>query len=198
MGSRYYALFTLRVGPLLGSGDGPVRAWPTGKAMRKSGDNASTRFDAFKLAASGGRLEGTIPPQALPRLGDRLAERLDEQAGTGSGTVGNLAWRIRGERDEEGRPALEVSIEGVIPLTCQRCLEPVDERVGQSTVLLIAHGEAELASLDEASVHEVVLADGPLDAIELVEDELLLTLPFAPRHPACAGAAAAADGTTEE
>jgi uncharacterized metal-binding protein YceD (DUF177 family) len=28
----------------------------------------------------------------------------------------------------------------------------------------------------------VILADRPLDAATLVEDELVLTLPFAPRH----------------
>ena len=34
----------------------------------------------------------------------------------------------------------------------------------------------------EASEHEVVSAREPLDPLALVEDELLLTLPFAPRH----------------
>ncbi len=44
---------------------------------------------------------------------------------------------------------------------------------------------------DLAREHEVVLADHPLDALELVEEELLLTLPYAPRcaDPACAMAA---------
>jgi uncharacterized metal-binding protein YceD (DUF177 family) len=36
---------------------------------------------------------------------------------------------------------------------------------------------------EEDHEHEVVLADAPLDAVGLVEDELLLTLPFAPRCP---------------
>ena len=42
--------------------------------------------------------------------------------------------------------------------------------------------ERELAALDVASDDEVILADGPLDVEELVEDELVLTLPFAPAH----------------
>ena len=41
----------------------------------------------------------------------------------------------------------------------------------------------------------MVLADAPLDPVVLVEDELLLSLPFAPRHDAdCVpGVAAVAD-----
>ena len=39
---------------------------------------------------------------------------------------------------------------------------------------------------------EVLVADHPLTAIELVEDELLLTLPFAPMHEP--GACAAGNG----
>jgi uncharacterized protein len=165
-----------------------------GNVMRKPGSDAPARFDAFQLAASGGTLAGTVPREALPRIADRLAAGQDAAQDPGS----TIAWSIVGTRDEEGRPALEVSIEGVLPLTCQRCLEPVDERVGQSTTLLIARDEEELARLDEASVHEVVLAAGPLDPIELVEDELLLTLPFVPRHAACPGGGAPADGTTNE
>ena len=56
---------------------------------------------------------------------------------------------------------------------------------------LLAKDERELARLDEDDEHEVVLASAPLDPRVLVEDELLLTLPFAPRceRPECAGAA---------
>ncbi len=46
--------------------------------------------------------------------------------------------------------------------------------------------------LDEVSEHEVVLANAPLDPVALVEDELLLTLPFAPRHEASCGPASVA------
>ena len=35
--------------------------------------------------------------------------------------------------------------------------------------------------LDDDDEHEVVLAEAPLEALTLVEDELLLTLPFVPR-----------------
>jgi len=129
------------------------------------------RFDAYKLASSRATIEGSLDPAELPRLEDRVAD--------GGGRV---EWTIAGAADAQGRPALDVSIAGSVPLTCQRCLGTLEQGVGQSTRLLLARDEAELIRLDDASEHEVVLASGPLDPVALVEDELLLTLPFAPRH----------------
>lgn len=134
------------------------------------------RFDAFKLAASGGELKGSIEPGTLERLEDRIADA------TADGEGGRIDWSIRGAADEQGRPAITVSIEGTVPLECQRCLGLLEQPVQQSTTLLLARSEPDLLRLDDVSEHEVVLANAPLDPVALVEDELLLTLPFAPRH----------------
>jgi uncharacterized protein len=131
------------------------------------------RFDAFRLAGSRGTIEGDIVPSALPRLADRVA-----------GDGGHIDWTIAGTADAQGRPALTVNVAGNVPLTCQRCLGTLDQPIDQSTRLLIARDDAELVQLDESSEDEVVLARAALDALDLVEDELLLSLPFAPRHEA--------------
>ena len=50
--------------------------------------------------------------------------------------------------------------------------------------------ERELVVLDDSDdVHEVILAAAPQEALTLIEDEVLLALPFAPRceRPECAG-----------
>jgi uncharacterized protein len=130
-------------------------------------------FDAFKLAAGGDSLVGTVDAKQMPRVADRVA---------GNDGAASVAWRIDGGQDESGRPALTVNVDGSVPLVCQRCLQPFDFRVDQHTRLLLARNEAQLASLD-AEEPEVVLASSALDARSLVEDELLLSLPFAPRHP---------------
>ena len=70
-----------------------------------------------------------------------------------------------------------------MPLECQRCLQPLEWTVDQKTVVALAGSEDEADALDAESDGEVVLAAGPLDPLELVEDELLLTLPYAPTHP---------------
>ena len=130
-----------------------------------------SRFDPWRLAASSGVLEGAVDPASLPRLAERVVEG-----------AGEVAWRIVGTTDEQGRPAVRVELDGRMPLQCQRCLGIVEVEVRQRTGLLLARTEQELGDLDGESELEVTLADGPLEPLTLVEDELLLTLPYAPRH----------------
>ena len=144
------------------------------------------RFDAFRLSTSQGEITGALAPATLERLDDRLFDGDDADDG-------RIEWSIRGAADAQGRPALTVSIEGLVPLQCQRCLGRLDLPVSQSTTVLLARNDAELVQLDDASEQEVVLANAPLDPVALVEDELLLTLPFAPRHETHCEEAGAAD-----
>jgi len=137
------------------------------------GSARKARFDAFRLAADGEELSGELDARTLERAGDRLA--------SGSGEA-RIRWRIAGDHDAMQRPALAVTIEGMLPLVCQRCLQVFDVPIVQQTRLLLAHDAAELSRLD-AEESEVVLAATPLDARMLIEDEVLLSLPFAPHHP---------------
>lgn len=132
---------------------------------------AAGTFDAYRLARERGVLTGTLDVEASERLEDRTAP--------GPGTV---SWRIEGTTDEVGRLAIAIDIEGAVPVTCQRCLSDFPLPVEHRTLTVIARNEKEADELDASSDHEVVVADHPLDAVELVEDELLLTLPYAPMH----------------
>jgi uncharacterized protein len=132
----------------------------------------SAAFDAWDLAARRAALEGAVSADGLPKVVDRLA---------GDGPGAQVRWRIEGAADAVGRPALAVTLEGKVPLECQRCLRTFEWPVRQQTLLLLARDERELARLDEDDLHEVVLAAEALDPLPLVEDELLLTLPFAPQ-----------------
>ena len=144
---------------------------------------AQGRFDGFGVAAQRAVIAGRVDVAALPRVADVLAD---------AGGTADIAYRITGSADAAGRPALEVAVAGAVSLRCQRCLQPFRWPVEQTTLLLLARDERELARIDEDE-HEALLADAPLDAMTLVEDELLLTLPFAPRCPE-ADCPAARDG----
>jgi uncharacterized protein len=144
--------------------------------MKASGGAKAGGFDAYRLVRERGTLTGTLDVEASERLEDRTAP--------GQGTV---TWRIEGTRDELGRPAIAIDIEGAVPVTCQRCLADFALPVERRTLAVLATSEKEADELDASSDHEVVVADHPLDAVELVEDELLLTLPYAPMHESDCG-----------
>lgn len=140
-----------------------------------AGRSRPQRFDAFGLVARRGHLEGTVDPLDFDRIQDVLGE--DE----GGVPEASIAWRIAGETDGLGRESLAVTLDGEVPLECQRCMRVFVAPVHHATSLLLAHDEKELAYLDENDEREVILAAGPLDPLEVIEDELVLTLPYVPR-----------------
>ena len=154
---------------------------------RSPGSTGAGRFDALDLAAGGEVLAGEVDLSRRPRVADRLAPNTISAP---------IAWQIAGARDALGRPMLAVSVEGDLPQVCQRCLQPFDAPIAQRSELLLARNDAELERLD-AEEAEVLLAAAPLDAMTLVEDEILLWLPFAPRHPEgqCPAEVAATSGS---
>jgi DUF177 domain-containing protein len=140
-------------------------------ALRRDGS-----VDAFEMAARNLEVAGKLKAADLSRVADELAPGVAQ----GSDEGGTLEWQIIGITDALGRPAIEVRLDGGVTLECQRCLRPFSWPVAQRTMLLLARDDREQASLDEDDEHEVIVAGAPLDARQLVEDELLLTLPFAP------------------
>lgn len=146
--------------------------------MVSRGKRSAGKFDAYRLAADRAVVEGRVDAHALQRVADLLSD--------GPATIG---WRIEGFTDASGRPALRIALKGTVPLTCQRCLAEFAWSVDHATEVLLARDEKKVAALDALSSLEVVHASGPIDALALVEDELVLTVPFAPRHPegACDG-----------
>jgi len=137
----------------------------------KPGTLKAGTFDAYRLAREHESLHGNFDAAASERLYDWLAPG-----------AAPIAWKIAGTTDALGRPALAIELHGSVPLECQRCLATMQWPVRQRTVALLAKSEAEGDALDAGSDEEVLVAAEPLDAAMLVEDELLLSLPYAPAH----------------
>jgi uncharacterized protein len=145
------------------------------------------RFDAFGLVARRGRIEGNVDPFDLDRVQDSLGDE------NGEIPPSNIAYGLEGDVNAQGRSVLNVALNGEVPLQCQRCLRLFSWPVHQRTTLLLAHDEQELAYLDENDEREVLLAASPLDPLEIVEEELVLSLPYVARcdRPDCIADAAA-------
>ncbi len=136
-------------------------------------------FDAFRAVDRHEVRTGTLDAHDLPRVIDHLAF----EEGKPDDLEAPVTWTLTGGRSADGRAALTLQLTGTLPLTCQRCLQTMDWPLEHSSVLLLARNEAEVEALDAASEQEVVLAADPVDPHALIEDELLLTIPFVPRHP---------------
>jgi uncharacterized protein len=138
-------------------------------------------IDGFEFASAGATQRGTWPLKELPRLRDMLAHE-----------AGEVAYEITGVRDQRGRPGLRLKVSGTLVLRCQRCLEPMEFEVNTDETLVLAATLAEIhAEPADAHAPDRVVAGKEMALGQLIEDELLLALPFAPRHEDCSPAGAA-------
>ena len=132
-------------------------------------------IDGFEFAAAGATQQGVWPLSDFPRLRDVLAS-----------DAGQVAYEIRGVRDEHGRPSLRLKVSGTLALRCQRCLEPMPFEVHTDETLVLAATLAEIhAEPASASAPDRVVAGKEMALRELIEDELILAVPYAPRHDRC-------------
>jgi len=137
------------------------------------------RIDIDRLARRRETLAGNWPLAGFERLGTLLAA--DD---------GEVRWQAsarRQRRVEGGEDTfLTLAIEALLTVPCVRCLGPVEVPVDDRREFLLVADEETAERLDDPdSDLEVIAADTPFRLAELVEDELILSVPPLPRHPAC-------------
>jgi uncharacterized protein len=139
------------------------------------------------LAALGERaaiLRGEIRLRRLPRLSGLLS--------TDEGSVrASLSFRQRG-----GWVTFELEYETTLELTCQRCLAPVRHCVSEKVNMIVMEESAMERHAPEG--YEPLALDGDrIKPAELIEDELIVSLPLVPRHARteeCGGSSLEDDG----
>lgn len=135
-------------------------------------------IDSLDFANNNRELRGEIAMAQMPRLQDKLVV-LD--VGFEHDHKEDINYILRGFRDRNDKPMLEVKLDGLCQLRCQRCLQGLIYPLKLVSQLLL------VKNWDESSVEEdeidSILVDSHLDVFSLFEEEILLNLPFAPRHP---------------
>lgn len=131
--------------------------------------------DPVRFAFDGRELSGRVALSGFGRLAELLAE-----------LTGEVAWSLSGYRGTDGKPFLRVAIHAEPVLRCQRCLSGLKWPFDRVSNLRLVRpgtpiGDDELEN-DEFDTIEAV---PDLDVIALVEEEILLALPIAPRHEHC-------------
>jgi uncharacterized protein len=131
-------------------------------------------INSLDFAHHGRELQGELPVAELARLVEMLADE-----------TGQISYTVGGGHAKDGAPMLTVSIAGVCHLLCQRCLGELVYPINLHTQLLLKQqNELELASVElEEDGPDSILADDHLDVSAMLEEEVLLSLPFAPKHP---------------
>jgi uncharacterized protein len=137
--------------------------------------------DPWHFVDIGKRISGSFSLETLPRLAPLLME-----------PEGEAVFELAFSRDERNRARLEGEIRAVLSLQCQRCLGPMSLPVDTKFTLVAVEGIEEAEQLPD-SVDPLLMGESKMRLCDLVEDELLLTIPQVPRHQADECSAAESD-----
>ncbi|MDP2829190.1 MAG: YceD family protein [Sulfuricellaceae bacterium] len=97
---------------------------------------------------------------------------------------GELDYTLTGKTGARGESVLVCSVDGVLVLQCQRCLEDMEYPLHIVSTLRIVAGSSEFdVPEDEDEDADSVPSDPEMDVNALVKEEVLLNLPIAPMHP---------------
>ena len=97
-----------------------------------------------------------------------------------------VAYFLAGDVDKWQHPGLSLTLSGSLPMRCQRCMQPVNVQLNEHAQIVLFDNENELNQamlVDEAC--EGVLIEPELDVFTLLEDQILMALPFSPKHEHC-------------
>ena len=146
--------------------------------MKKETD--PRRLDVKRFAEDAGQLQAEAPLREWSRL---LAEA------EGRGAESPVRWTAQGESRDRGhvRPEawLHLHADAHLQLICQRCLQPVEMEVNVDRSFRFVPDEATAAAQDDEAEEDLLAISRSFDLLELVEDELLMEMPVAPRHDVC-------------
>jgi DUF177 domain-containing protein len=127
------------------------------------------------LADTSRRVELVVPVQRMKRIAEHLTSPEGEVTGS-----------VEFSRDE-GRIVAEVQLATRLALRCQRCLQPLPVPIESRSRVVLVTDEAAAAGVPP-ELETALAPEGRLPLADLVEEELLLALPAAPRHAgACPG-----------
>ena len=128
-------------------------------------------IDSLDFARRGGELSGEVPVSELSRLADVLTD-----------AAGSVNYTLRGFVGKDGKSLLELNLAGTCNLRCQRCLNALSYPIQlRARLRLVTEGEIGDDDIEDDEVDNVP-ADKHLDALALIEEELLLDMPIAPKH----------------
>jgi uncharacterized protein len=129
-----------------------------------------SRRDLESLADGQGALSGELRLSTLTRLVGMLYS-----------DVGSVRASLKFGQRRDGWPEVELTYTAAVELTCQRCLEPFRHELAGRVNVVLADAESTPETVPEG-YEPFELVDGRFSPAELIEDELIVSMPLAPKH----------------
>lgn len=131
-------------------------------------------IDPWRAAKSGLSFGGELPLDRFPRLLE--VGIVDEGE-----TLARVEYQLDFGRNAQRQPILEGRARVRLRVLCQRCLS--DLWLDLNAPLALRLVRVEPADALQGDYEPLVVTNDVIEPLELIEDELLLTIPPFPRHP---------------
>ncbi|KAF1030372.1 MAG: Large ribosomal RNA subunit accumulation protein YceD [Burkholderia plantarii] len=144
-------------------------------------------FDLFEFARSGRQAAGGVRLAQLPRMLNEVpADAPDRDTTFTWQAEGSTQSELQDDGTDGQQPYLRLALHGSAWLECQRCVSPYLQAfdVDMTYRIVATEEEAEEFPLDDDEV-DVIVGSRQFDLVDLIEEELLLSLPLVPKHDVC-------------
>ncbi len=142
-----------------------------------------SRLDVRAFAQEASQLQGNLSLSKCERLAHDLYGLEADLS------LKMLHWQAHGESvPVAGGIAhswLHLDLKACVPMQCQRCLQPMQAELDVQRSFRFVRDEAEANAQDDDAEEDLLVASKQFDLLELMEDELIMALPFAPAHEVC-------------
>jgi len=126
-------------------------------------------FEPAKLAKNKATLSGNVSTSELPRLLSEITDNTE------------ISYVLKFDYDTHGRCFIEGQVSCTLLLTCYRCLQSCAEALELSFLLTPISSLSSKEDFPE--IYEpIVMQDESLNLFNLIEEEILLSLPLVPKH----------------
>ncbi|MDP1659490.1 MAG: YceD family protein [Methylotenera sp.] len=129
-------------------------------------------------------LKGELPLEDCPRLYELLKPSNVDSVQNLS-ALGSIGYVLQGKTDAVGQHLLHLSLTTNITTICQRCLSKMPLKLNLSFSYLIGNvsdTDAEAVDIDNSDDFDLQQASKSMDVVALIEDEIIMAMPIAPKH----------------
>ncbi|MGX5174049.1 YceD family protein [Aliikangiella sp. IMCC44653] len=137
--------------------------------MQQSLENSS--IQPTKLANKNGQIKFNWPIASFERLKELLYSE-----------NGQVAIEINAEYDHRRQCLLVTNLVADVTLQCQTSFDPIDYKIERTVTFCAVVAESQFVDVDE-EYEPVLMEDGNLDIKQVVEDELILSIPLVANKP---------------
>ncbi|HWX10773.1 MAG TPA: DUF177 domain-containing protein [Trinickia sp.] len=144
-------------------------------------------LDVFEFARSGRQAAGCVRVVQMPRMLAEVPVDAPERDTVFTWQAeGSTQPELQDDGSEAAQPYLRLAVHGFAWLECQRCLAPYEQTfdIDATYRLVLTEEEADEYPLDEDEL-EVIVGSRQFNLVELIEEELLLSVPLVPKHEVC-------------